>query len=88
MTVEQVQELFKNMSAQELATVQNMALTSPEFDDDQRAFCIALVGNELAIRQNESLGRKAERFWNRHGDGVAVKAALVGIGALLGVQLG
>ncbi len=79
----QVQQLLKNMSGDELARIQNSVITSTDLDAGQRLGAIALISNELAVRQNEPMLRKAERFLNRHGE----RVGMVAIGALLGVSL-
>ena len=84
MSITQIQETLKNMSGDELAQTQNAVIVSSELDDDDRAAAIALIGQELQVRQTEGLGRKTGRFLNRHGE----KIGLVAIGAVLGVQLG
>ena len=43
-----------------------------------------LISREVRVRQTEGLGRKAGRFWNRHGDTVGK----IAIGALLGDWVG
>ena len=79
----QVQEVLKNMSGDEIAQTQNAVLMNQDLSDEDRTAAVALIGNELRIRQTEGLGRKAERFWNRHGE----RVGLVAIGALLGTEL-
>ena len=84
MSVAAIQEALKNMAGEELAQAQNAILMAPDLDEEDRSAALLLVGQELQLRQNEGLGRKAERFWNRHGEQVG----LVAIGALLGIELG
>lgn len=84
MSVMQIQEILKNMSGEELAQAQNGIVMGADIGEDERAGALALIAQELEVRQDEGLGRKAERFWNRHGE----KVGLVAIGALLGIELG
>lgn len=84
MSVHAIQEALKNYSGDELAQAQNMILLASDFEPAERIAAMELVSNEVAIRRTESLGRKAERFWNRHGQTVAA----VAIGALIGDWVG
>jgi len=79
-----MQETLKNMSGDELAQAPNAIIMSPEVSEDDRAGAFTLIGQKLQVRRNERLGRKAGRFWNRHGE----KVGLIAIGALLGTELG
>ena len=83
MTIADVQECLKNMSGDELAQAQNAIVLASDLEDEDRMLCMMLISQELAIRQNEGFMRKTERFLNRHGE----RAALIGLGALLGVSL-
>ncbi len=83
MEIAQVQEVLKNMSGDELAQVQNAIVMSPEIEAAERSAALTLMSHELAIRQNEPLLRKGERFLNRHGQ----RVGLIALGALLGVSL-
>jgi hypothetical protein len=83
-SISQVQEALKNMSGDELAQVQNAIILASDSDPTEAVAAMALVSEEVDIRQNEGIGRKAERCWNRHGE----KVGLVAIGALLGVWVG
>lgn len=84
MSIAEIQEVLKNMSGDELAQTQNAIVMSPDIDENDRAGALTLISKELQLRQTEGLGRKAERFWNRHGE----RVGLIAIGALLGVELG
>ncbi len=84
MSVHAIQKALKNLSGDELAQAQNAIFLSPNLHPAEQMAAIELVSNEVAIRRTESLGRKAERFWNRHGQTVAA----VAIGALIGDWFG
>jgi hypothetical protein len=76
----EIQDALKNASWDELAQAQNFALLAPDVEPAKRMAVIALVANEVQLRQTEGLGRKAERFWNRHAQTIAA----VAIGAAFG----
>jgi hypothetical protein len=82
-SVSQVEEALKNLSGNEIAQFQNMVVGADDLDEFTRLTTLELVSQELQIRQTEGLERKARRFLHRHGD----KAALIAIGALLGIGL-
>lgn len=84
MSISQVQEALKNMSGDELAQAQNAIILASDSHPTDAAAAMALISQDVHIRQNEGLGRKVERCWNRHGE----KVGLVAIGALLGVWVG
>jgi hypothetical protein len=84
MSISQVQEALKNMSGDELAQVQNAIILASDSDPTEAVAAMALISEEVDIRQNEGIGRKAERFWNRHGE----KVGMVAIGALVGDWIG
>ena len=79
----EIEEVLKNLSGNELAQVQNAVLTDPGLDPTERMAGLMLVTQEINLRQNEGFGRKAERFLNRHGE----QLAIVAIGALFGVGI-
>ena len=83
MSIAEVQKVLKNMSGDEIAQVQNAVLVATDLGEEERMGAMMLIGQELQLRQNEGLVRKAERFLNRHGE----RVGLVGIGALLGIEL-
>ena len=80
MSATQIQEDLKNMSGDEIAQTQHAIMVHPDLSDGERALAMGLVGHEVQTRQDESLGRKAGRLWNRHGE----KIGLLAIGALVG----
>jgi len=84
MTVYEAQQVLKNMSGDELAQAQNAIVLASELHPAERMAALELIWLEVSTRQAEGLGRKAERFWNRHGE----KVGMVAIGALFGVWVG
>ena len=84
MLIAQAQEALKNMSGDELAQAQNAIVLAPDIHPAERLAALAVVSQEIDIRTNEGIGRKAERLWNRHGE----RVGMIAIGALLGVSIG
>ena len=80
----QAREALKNLSQDELCTVQNAVTYDLSLDAVDRVAALDLIGQEQAIRRNEGWERKAERFWNRHGRTIGA----VAVGALLGDWIG
>lgn len=81
MSATDARDCLKNLSNKELAQIQNVIVWSPNLAPAERAVAMHLVSEELCTRSVEGIGRKAERFMNRHGD----KVAAVAVGAVLGV---
>ena len=77
-------EALKNLSGDELAQLQNAIVLVPDLHPADQMAAMALISQEVLTRQSEGVGRKAERFWNRHGEEVG----LVAMGALFGVWVG
>lgn len=84
MSPHDVQEVLKNMSGEELAQAQNAIVLARDLAPGDRVVAMELISRELCFRQNEGLGRKAERFWNRNSQTIAA----VAVGALLGDWIG
>jgi len=84
MAMHEVQEQLKNMSGDELAQAQNAIILAPDLHPKDRMAAMEIISMEVATRQAEGLGRKAGRFWNRHGE----KIGILAIGALLGDWIG
>lgn len=84
MSANELREALKNLSGDELAQVQNAVVVAGNLEPAERQMAMRSISHELRMRQNEGLTRKAERFWNRHGERVGMLA----IGAMLGDWFG
>jgi hypothetical protein len=76
----QVCEVLKNMSEDELVSAGGAVACDRSLEPEERQVALALINREQAARGTEGIGRKLERFWNRHGHTVGA----IALGALIG----
>ncbi len=88
MYITEIQKALKDLSDEELAAVGSAIVCAPGVDTLERTLGMELIASEAQLRKTEGLGRKAARFWNRHGESVTRTAASLTLGALLGDWLG
>ncbi len=77
-------DTLKNLSGTELAQIQSVVAFSANLAPTERVAAMRMIADEVSMRSTEGLQRKAERFFNRHGQTVAA----VALGAFLGVEIG
>lgn len=82
----QLRQAMAVLDEDQVSEVKIRAMSSPHLSASDRAMVLLLVDEEREIRKHEGVGRKAMRFWAKHGDSVT-KAGLVGVGALFGVYV-
>ena len=80
------EQILKNASGDELAQLMDQTLNAPGIAEAERGVALAMIGHEVAIRQNEPFERTASRWWNRNQN--SVKSLGLGlIGGLIGADL-
>lgn len=84
MYASQQRDALKNLSGTELAQIQSVVAFATDLAPTDRLAAMKMIADEVSIRSTEGLQRKAERFFNRHGQTVAA----VALGAFLGVEIG